>query len=119
MGIHIACGKKRPKKKGFSYFLCCGCGTEDDSEIFKRNSAAKPGRRNLPSSVTESNSTIIVTLGGTSYTTLNKVHRVNTTSQNSTEQTPIGGGVANPEILPSYDIHHKHNRKEAEVGRTV
>ncbi|VUZ55070.1 unnamed protein product [Hymenolepis diminuta] len=56
MGIHIACGKKRPRKKGFSYFLCCGCGTEDDSEVFKRNSAAKPGRHNLPSGVTESNS---------------------------------------------------------------
>ena len=36
MVVHIACGKKHPKKKGFYYFLCCGFGNEDDSRVIRK-----------------------------------------------------------------------------------
>ncbi|KAL5966443.1 Rho guanine nucleotide exchange factor 16, partial [Taenia solium] len=54
MVVHIACGKNRPKKRGLFYFLCCGCGTEDDTQVVHKPSG-KPDRpyrplsNNLPS----------------------------------------------------------------------
>uniref|UniRef100_A0A5K3F3Y1 Uncharacterized protein n=1 Tax=Mesocestoides corti TaxID=53468 RepID=A0A5K3F3Y1_MESCO len=54
MVLHIACGKNRPKKKGLFYFLCCGCGNEDDVEIVHKpverpNRLTAPTSTNLPS----------------------------------------------------------------------
>ncbi|KAL5109203.1 Rho guanine nucleotide exchange factor 16 [Taenia crassiceps] len=54
MVLHIACGKKRPRKKGLFYFLCCGCGTEDDSQVVSMPSGKpdrpyRPPSNNLPS----------------------------------------------------------------------
>ncbi|KAH9284048.1 Rho guanine nucleotide exchange factor 16 [Echinococcus granulosus] len=58
MVVHISCGKKRPKKKGLFYFLCCGCGTEDDSQFIHKTSGEplRPFRQpsnNLPSDIAD------------------------------------------------------------------
>lgn len=30
VSLHCTGGKKSQRKRGFSYFLCCGCGNDDD-----------------------------------------------------------------------------------------